>query len=1185
MLGQLSAEAREQFEQLLLTRDETFAELLAVEDELVDEYLRGSLDADEAEVFAKHFLNSAERQQKIRFGTAFKKYAAAHASEESQPEPNRSSASRSSRWPLFTASPWRAVAVAAVILLAATAAWRVFIYRSDVDKGLIALNNAYKEQRPLESRITKLDYAPFVTTRGRAAPHVDSRERDFAERYLLDAVRDHPGAASYHALGKFYLAERNFDKAIAQLEAALKADPNNAQIYTDLGAAWLEKGKRDASATSGNSLEELARSLENLKKALQLDPNLLDALFNRALSLQEQRLWRQAEEAWNEYLAHDSTSAWAQEARRKLLELQQRKPGDARNKQQLIDSFKAAFSNRDDETAWKMISESYTSAGNLIANQLLNSFLTRPDDQQQERENDLRAFSYLAELEFNRAGDSYHSDVARFYTSVTSERRQELAKVQDQMRQAFDDFVTAKTNQAIDRYLTSRQVFERLGDSSEKVFTDYRLAHSYVIQPNMEKSQKLFLGLLAQCDKLQYRWLAGQTLIGLAHLSLGQNRYSEAIDFSKRGVALFRTSGYVDGLVGTLRQLADEYQAINKTTESLAALQESLLMTGSHFTDPVTRWGLYITVAFNLDSLGLLEATAAYQAEALMIALEIQRPLVTSRSYAYLGATLGKLKNFSEAIKNLTSAYETGAKLADDPNGMEMMANSSLQLGDLYRATNKPAKALESYDLCLQVFKKLRLPYFDYAAHRGKLLTYVDLQDDSATQAELETILSSLEEYRAGINQESERNSFFEMQQEIYDVAINFAYERQHDAQAAFQYSETSRARTLLDALSQSGRMNEGNVPELKFNVVSKPLTLSAVQAALPAEVQLVQYAVLKDKLLIWLVTRESSQVRQVWVARDELERNVKAFLAGIVTPGEGAAGSEQVASRELSKFLVAPIQALLDKQRLVVIVPDKILSYLPFAALRLADSNRYLVEDYNLELSPSASVFINSSETAAAKDQRDSEKLLSVGNPSFDRAVFSKLQDLPAATREAEAITAFYKSPTVLVGDDAREQSIINQMKNADVVHFALHYVANPDSEMFSELVLAKEMHPAGQIEGQLHASEIYQMKLPRTRLAVLSACQTGIDRNFEGEGAVSIARPFMVAGVPLVVATLWPVESNSTTELMIQFHNHRKRDHHSTVEALRLAQLDMLTNSTAEYRQPYYWAPFVVIGGYAPY
>src|ERR1700741_3194793 len=131
LLGQLSDPAREQFEQLLLTQDEAFAQLLAVEDELVDEYLHGGLEADEAEMFTKHFLNSPEREQKLRFAKAFKRYAAAHVSEQIQAEPTWRSASRLTWWPLFSASPWRAVAVAAVILLAATAAWRVFVYRSD----------------------------------------------------------------------------------------------------------------------------------------------------------------------------------------------------------------------------------------------------------------------------------------------------------------------------------------------------------------------------------------------------------------------------------------------------------------------------------------------------------------------------------------------------------------------------------------------------------------------------------------------------------------------------------------------------------------------------------------------------------------------------------------------------------------------------------------------------------------------------------------------------------------------------------------------------------------------------------------------------------------------------------------------------------------------------------------------
>jgi CHAT domain-containing protein len=120
---------------------------------------------------------------------------------------------------------------------------------------------------------------------------------------------------------------------------------------------------------------------------------------------------------------------------------------------------------------------------------------------------------------------------------------------------------------------------------------------------------------------------------------------------------------------------------------------------------------------------------------------------------------------------------------------------------------------------------------------------------------------------------------------------------------------------------------------------------------------------------------------------------------------------------------------------------------------------------------------------------------------------------------------------------------------------------------------------------DGVWQSYEIYKMKLPRTRLVVLSACQTGIEQQYRGEGAVSLARPFIVAGVPLVVASLWPVDSESTEQLMVSFHRHRTQDHLPTAEALRRAQLELLGGEDTRYRQPYYWAAFTAIGGYAEY
>jgi CHAT domain-containing protein len=68
-------------------------------------------------------------------------------------------------------------------------------------------------------------------------------------------------------------------------------------------------------------------------------------------------------------------------------------------------------------------------------------------------------------------------------------------------------------------------------------------------------------------------------------------------------------------------------------------------------------------------------------------------------------------------------------------------------------------------------------------------------------------------------------------------------------------------------------------------------------------------------------------------------------------------------------------------------------------------------------------------------------------------------------------------------------------------------------------------------------------------------------------------------------VVASLWAVDSDSTAELMIDFHQGRTIHNLPTAEALRQAQLHLLHGPDERYRQPYYWASFVTIGGRADF
>ena len=282
--------------------------------------------------------------------------------------------------------------------------------------------------------------------------------------------------------------------------------------------------------------------------------------------------------------------------------------------------------------------------------------------------------------------------------------------------------------------------------------------------------------------------------------------------------------------------------------------------------------------------------------------------------------------------------------------------------------------------------------------------------------------------------------------------------------------------------------------------------------------------------------------------------------------------------ARELFDILIAPIESQLVGKE-VCIVPDKVLNLLPFAAL-ISPARRYFVEDHVLEISPSASTFIKCTEIARQKEKQETERVLSVGNPAFDRASYSYLSDLPSAMREAKDIANLYGSRKPLIGTEATTVSLKAEMEGAEVIHFALHSLIDKQFPLRSKFLFAKS---SGGSPETLSAYEVYAMTLPRTRLVVLSSCQSGIERYYKGEGMIGLARPFIAAQVPLVVASMWPVDSDSPAEIMISFHKHRAQEKIPTTEALAMAQREMLHNPDERYRQPYYWAAFTVIGGHA--
>jgi CHAT domain-containing protein len=211
----------------------------------------------------------------------------------------------------------------------------------------------------------------------------------------------------------------------------------------------------------------------------------------------------------------------------------------------------------------------------------------------------------------------------------------------------------------------------------------------------------------------------------------------------------------------------------------------------------------------------------------------------------------------------------------------------------------------------------------------------------------------------------------------------------------------------------------------------------------------------------------------------------------------------------------------------------------------------------------------------------------LSVGNPLFDSKTFPDLANLRSAAEEAKAITDYYESPGPIIGASATKRRVMSEMEESDVIHLATHAVADEWYPLRSKILLAKDASGAWgkDSDGVLEAYEIYKLNLARAKLVVLSACQTGVEKYYGGEGMIGLSRPFIAKRIPLVVASLWPVASDATARLMINFHRIRKTGGQPTAEALRQAQVEMIEDAESDNRLPYTWASFVAIGGYASF
>jgi CHAT domain-containing protein len=190
-------------------------------------------------------------------------------------------------------------------------------------------------------------------------------------------------------------------------------------------------------------------------------------------------------------------------------------------------------------------------------------------------------------------------------------------------------------------------------------------------------------------------------------------------------------------------------------------------------------------------------------------------------------------------------------------------------------------------------------------------------------------------------------------------------------------------------------------------------------------------------------------------------------------------------------------------------------------------------------------------------------------------------LSPLPHSREEGLAILSRAGEERCVIhqGSDATEERVKSgEVESFERIHIAAHAHLNEESPLLSALVFTQDEDPRE--DGFLMMREIYDLRLDAD-LVVLSSCETAAGRQYEGDGVVALARPFLAVGARSTVVSLWRVDDRSTASWMDSFYETLTRDDDKE-KALADAREAMLRSQRPLWRLPYYWAPFILVGDY---
>jgi CHAT domain-containing protein len=492
----------------------------------------------------------------------------------------------------------------------------------------------------------------------------------------------------------------------------------------------------------------------------------------------------------------------------------------------------------------------------------------------------------------------------------------------------------------------------------------------------------------------------------------------------------------------------------------------------------------------------------------------------------------GRNGDMAVARSSLADARSWAVRLEDA--GPREMTVASIELGEaVLLGKSDPRAALPAFDRAIAYFTERRADALLAEAYLQRARAQKAAGDPRAAAADYAAALHEVGRQRRSAREGDVRIAFADTASQIVEESIELHLTRGEVA-AALEVAE------LLPALL---RADATRVEE---------------REPLPADVAAIRYVLLRDRLAIFCVSSGGIAARSVWVDRRHLALLLAQFADRVRS--RAPVGDVRSAGAALYALLVAPVEGLLAGKHEIVVIPDRELHIVPFAALYDERQRQYLIDRYTIRIAPS----VAGAAPIAARELTPAVVIADPATPLGPR--------LPASRSEAEQIAAMHDA-TLIRGEEATVPRFTESAGRSALIHYAGH----ADSD-FREAYGALLLSPAGQDRGILGSSEIARLALPHRPLVVLAACGTARGEAVHIAGMSTLARAFLDARARAVVGTLWELDDDAAGPLFLRIHE-RLRDGTSPARAVREAQTAMLQSPDERLAHPATWAAVAVI------